>query len=381
MHHVDAHDLEHGEGLVLVTGATGLLGAAVVQRWAACRAAPRLAVLVRDASRWQRTAARMQLPPGSVTVLTGDLTQDALGLDAATRARLRREASAVVHLAADTVFSRTLDEARAVNRDGTRRLLELAADCPRVERVAFVSTAFVAGRRTGVVPEAADGAADAATGWVNAYEQSKAEAETLLRATRRDALVLRSSTVACDDMAGGVTQWNAVHRALRLVHDGLAAMMPAVATSTLDVVPTDYVAGAIARLALRAGIDGDTVHLCAGAGAMPFDELLDDTFVRWSRSPAWRRRAIARPALGDLATWELFVRSVEETGHARLRQVMHALSHFAPQLALAKRFETSRAERLLGHGAPPVHTYWGRMVDHLTATGWRDATALTSEAA
>jgi hypothetical protein len=57
--------------------------------------------------------------------------------------------------------------------------------------------------------------------------------------------------------------------------------------------------------------------------------------------------------------------------------VAHALSHFLPQLALPKRFETARAEALLGAGAPPVRDYWGRMLDHLDATGWRGVAGLT----
>jgi hypothetical protein len=154
-------------------------------------------------------------------------------------------------------------------------------------------------------------------------------------------------------------------------------MIPGVPGATLDVIPADYVADAIARLALRAGVDGETVHLCAGAGALPLDELLDASFARWERDPAWRRRGVERPSLGDLETWELFVRAVDETGNPRLRAVAHALSHFLPQLALPKRFETARAEALLGAGAPPVRAYWGRMLDHLDATGWRGVAGLS----
>jgi long-chain acyl-CoA synthetase len=294
---------------------------------------------------------------------------------------LSRHATAVVHLAADTTFSRPLDAARAVNLEGTRHLLDLADACPFVERFAMVSTAFVAGRRTGRIAESALSAADRSAGWVNAYEQSKAEAEALVLATRRDAVVLRSSTVACDDTSGTVTQRNAVHRALRLFHDGLAPMIPGVAATTIDVVPADYVADAIARLALRAGVDGETLHLCAGAGAMPLDELLDASYTCWARDIGWRRRGIAQPTLGDMETWELFARSVEETGHPRLRGVTRALAHFLPQLALPKQFETARADALLGAAAPEVRDYWHRVLAHLDSTAWRGVAGLPELAA
>ena len=372
---------DHGDGVVLITGATGLLGADLVRHWASSGSARRLAVLVRDRSRWQLAAHRAGIAHGAVIAVDGDITAEGLGLTRDVRRWLAQDATAVVHLAADTTFSRPLAQSRLVNRDGTAHLLALAAEWPHVARVALVSTAFVAGRRTGFVPESADGAATEEIGWVNAYEQSKAEAESLVRAARHDWVILRSSTVACDDVSGVVTQRNAVHQALRLFHDGLAAMIPGVAESALDVVPTDYVTDAIARLALRGGIDGETVHLCAGAGAMPLVDLLEECRVCWARDAMWRRRGITLPSLADLETWELFTQAVEETAHPRLRRVTRALTHFLPQLALPKRFETRRADALLGVSSPRVSDYWGRMIDHLQRTAWCGVAGLAEEAA
>lgn len=372
---------DHGAGLVLVTGATGLLGSMAVRRWALDAGAPRrIAVLVRDPARWYATSRRLGIAEKHVIPIAGDVTREGLGLTRATREWLASHASAVVHLAADTTFSRPLDEARRVNRDGTAHLLEIAADCPFVERFAFVSTAFVAGRRTGFIPESPEGASLPHIGWVNAYEQSKAEAEALVRAARRDWVILRSSTVACDDVSGVVTQRNAVHQALRLFHDGLAAMIPGVAESVLDVVPADYVAGAIVRLALHGDMNEKVVQLCAGAGAMPLDEVLDECHARWSRDASWRRRGVALPSLADLPTWELFARTVEETANVRLRRITRALAHFLPQLALPKRFDTARADALLG-AAPPVRAYWGAALDHLEAAGWSRVPGIAEVAA
>ena len=374
-------DTAHGDGVVFVTGASGLLGSDLVRRWTASGTSHRIAVLVRDRARWTAIARRLGLSHEDVVALEGDVTREGLGLTRAARTWIASQATAMVHLAADTTFSRPLDQARLVNRDGTAHLLALAADCRHVARIAYVSTAFVAGRRTGLVPESADGAATEQIGWVNAYEQSKAEAEALVRTSRQDFVILRSSTIACDDTSGVVTQRNAVHQALRLFHDGLAAMIPGVPASVLDVVPTDYVADAIARLALRGDLDGATVHLCAGAGAMPLGELLDECHARWATDASWRRRRIAPPSQGDLETWELFAQAVEETGHPRLRRVTRALAHFLPQLALPKRFDTARADALLGAGAPVVRDYWGRMIDHLLETDWRGVPGLVEVAA
>ena len=368
-------------GLVVVTGATGLLGGEVVRRWARERSMPRIAVLVRDVARWEGAALRLGIERGRVLPILADVAEEGLGIARDVRVRLAHETTAIVHLAADTTFSRPLEQSRRVNRDGTAHLLALAAECARLEHFAFVSTAFVSGRRMGTVPETPAGAADETVGWVNAYERSKAEAESLVRAARRDWVILRSSTVACDDASGVVTQRNGVHQALRLFHDGLAAMIPGLPESALDVVPADYVADAIARLALDGRVHGDTIHLCAGAGAMPLDAVLDACRACWSGDAAWLRRGIAIPALADLETWALFTGAVEDTGDPRLRRVTRALSHFLPQLALPKRFETGRADALLGAPAPAVRDYWSRMITHLRDTGWRGVAGLAEVAA
>jgi hypothetical protein len=167
-----------------------------------------------------------------------------------------------------------------------------------------------------------------------------------------------------------VTQVNAVHRALRLYHAGLASMMPGTEDTPVDVIPADWVADAIARLSLLARAAGRTVHLCSGGGALPLGMLLDRTYSVWSRDAGWRRRGIARPALSTLPTYNLFERSVELVGDARLKRITRSLSHFVPQLALPKQFDTSVACELLGEAAPPVITYWDRMLEQLLDANW-----------
>src|SRR5688500_5844418 len=162
-----------------VTGATGLVGREVVGQLLASPKVARVHVLVRgEATGLPFTACPVQ----------GDVRLDGLGIVPEARARLAREVTTVVHLAANTSFSQTLDEARATNTEGTRRLLELSGDWPHVSRWVYVSTAFVAGLRTGTIAEN-DGCP--AAGWANAYEQSKAEAERLVRSTRPDWVIAR----------------------------------------------------------------------------------------------------------------------------------------------------------------------------------------------
>lgn len=355
-------------GSILVTGATGLIGRRVVASLLHLTDAP-IVALVRDPARWPSLATHLGAAASRVTAVRSDITLPSLGLDLRTIARGLGAPSVLVHSAGDIVFSRSLEESRRVNVDGTRNLVELAYSFPDV-RVVQVSTAFAVGRRTGFIPEGADAAG---SGWVNAYEQSKHEAETIVRESGLEYVIARPSTVVCDDVGGAVTQVNAVHRALRLYHAGLASMMPGTEDTPVDVVPADWVADAIARLSLARTCAGKTIHLCAGEGALPLGDLLDRTYRLWSRDTTWRRRHVARPALSDLNTYGLFERSVELVGDARLKRITRSLSHFIPQLALPKVFDTSITRELLGEAAPAVSTYWDRMLERLLASNWSAA--------
>ncbi|HUF49317.1 MAG TPA: SDR family oxidoreductase [Longimicrobiales bacterium] len=346
---------------VFLTGITGLVGNAVAQRLLRTDPELRVYALVRDARVARRMLVAMGEPGARVLPVTGDLCRAGLGIHAQTRHMLRRHVRTVIHCAADTSFSRPLAVARAVNTQGTAELLALVDDWD-VERFAYVSTAFVAGSRTGMIEETA---LDDVPGFVNAYERSKHEAETLVRTSALPWLVLRPSTIVCDDARGAVTQLNAVHRALRVCHSGLAALMPGSEDTPVDLVTTAHVAGAVAELSMSRGATGTTYHLCAGVGALRLGELLDLSYAVWSRDRDWRRRGIARPALTDLATYRLFERSVEETGDARLCAITRSLSHFVPQLALPKHFVTTAADTALGYRAQCASEFWPRMVAQL----------------
>lgn len=350
---------------ILITGATGLIGGDVLARLLRAHPGLRAVAIVRDPRRLGPALRQPRVVP-----VRGDLLAGGLGLDRGVRRRLAGEVGAVLHFAADTRFSQRHEDAQAVNVGGTARLLELVAEWPGVERVVFASTAFAVGRRTGLVRP---GAGAPPEGWVNAYERSKHDAEALVRASGRPWLVVRPSTVVYDAAADAITQTNAVHRALRIFHGGLAAMVPGEPDSPVDVVTADYVADGIARLALREDVAGETLHLCAGRGAMALGELLDVAHAHWSRDAAWRRRGIPRPAIAPLEIYRLMEASVEETGSPVLVRVTRSLAHFAPQLAHPKRFDTSRTDRLLGFAAAPVASFWGRMLARLEASGWAAA--------
>ena len=357
---------------VLLTGASGLVGKATLARLLALDPQLSVTALVREGSR-----ARFERDPdhdgARVQTLVGDIERPGLGLSADERGALERRVTHVVHAAANTRFSQTLSDARRVNATGTAHVVDLMSGCA-IERFVYVSTAFVAGALEGLIPEREH---TSVPGWINPYERSKHEAEAVVRASGLPMVIARSSTIVCDDLSGRVSQFNAVHQALHLFHSGLAAMLPGSEECPVDLVTTNYVADALARLALGT-IDVDepdeTFHLCAGSGAIPLGELLDRSRAVWRESDRWRARGIERPSITGLDTYRLFERSVRETGDARVRAITRGLSTFVPQLSFPKRFLTDRADRVLGASAPAVTDYWDDLCRHLTTTRWAATT-------
>ena len=137
---------------LLLTGGTGLLGNYLVRDM--LKAGAELALLVRS-SRKEPAAARVESlmrhwenEDGRVYprphVLAGDLTQDALGLDASDRRWVARNCDAVMHNAASLTFRAAGpdDEPWQSNLYGTRRVLDLCREAG-IRQFHHVSTAYV----------------------------------------------------------------------------------------------------------------------------------------------------------------------------------------------------------------------------------------------
>jgi nucleoside-diphosphate-sugar epimerase len=363
------------ERTVLLTGGTGTLGRELARRLAVDPSAPRVVVLSRSAS------GRDPRLPSTVRVVRGDLRAGSqMGLSPALWDELSLKVTDVLHSAADTRFTLPLGEARSVNVGGTRALLDFAAGCRSLRRVGVFSTVYVAGRRTGRIAE--DDLDDGSAGFVNSYERSKHEMEREVRDRMTDLpiAVYRLSTLIGDSRTGAVTTPNAFHHALRLLYHGLAPMVPGRSENRVDVVAVDFVADAAWWLFEHRFEAGRTYHLCSGETASStLGELIDRTVESFLRfRPEWRRRHVEKPAIVDPSTYELFVRSVEETGNEVLLRATRAVQSFAGQLSCSKVFETHEtAASLEGSGLrpPPVLEYLPRVVGSCLETEWKGAAA------
>lgn len=173
---------------VLITGATGFLGKALVEK--ILRALPnvrRIYLLVRgkqmpDGS-WLSAAERMRQEffrsaifthlrrhlgdrfndfiANRVTVLEGDLAFERLGLDEANFDTVAAETDIIINSAAVVAFDERLDRALNLNTIGVRRVLALAKRGKMLREssgkpapiFAHISTCYVCGIRDGIIPE------------------------------------------------------------------------------------------------------------------------------------------------------------------------------------------------------------------------------------
>ncbi|KAF8647879.1 hypothetical protein HU200_065139 [Digitaria exilis] len=88
-----------------------------------------------------------------VVPLAGDIIQENFGVEGAQLAEMTREVNVIVNGAATTNFYERYDVALDVNVMGVRHMCQLAKQCPNLEVILHVSTAYVVGERQGVIQE------------------------------------------------------------------------------------------------------------------------------------------------------------------------------------------------------------------------------------
>jgi thioester reductase-like protein len=350
---------------ILLTGATGFVGMAVLARLLAADHEVHCLIRASDDaeadSRLRAVLHRVQAPAtGRAVAIAGDLTAPRLGLGE-RHDEIAAGVGTVIHSAASVAFDLPIEEARAINVEGTRRVLDFAGAVPDLQRVAYVSTAYVAGNRRGTVYED-----DRETGaFRNSYERSKHEAEAVVRSSTLPWTIARPSIIVGESTTGWTASFNVLYAPLRAFAAGAYPVLPARRRSPVDVVPVDYVADAVAALARHPEAVGGTYHLTAGSHASSVGEIMSLTTERFER---------AAPRLVPPRAYRRFLHPlVLRRAAPSTRRVLERSEVYFPYFAMRMRYDDARARALLepmGIAAPRLADYFERIVEFARAARW-----------
>ena len=291
---------------ILFTGFPGFLGSELLPRVLRRDPAARAICVVQR--RWLPTArerlraieARDPSLARRTLLVEGDIVEPNLGLRDVEP--LREAITAIYHLAAVYDLSVPRELAMRVNVHGTERVLHLAAQSPRLERLHYVSTCYVSGRHRGVFRETD---LDVAQTFNNHYEETKYLAEVAVRRAMRGGLpatIYRPSIVVGDSVTGATQKYDGPYFALQwLLRQPRVAMMPVVGDARrteFNVVPRDFVIDAIEWLSAQPRTLGGTFAL-----ADPHPPSVDDVIE--TLADASGRRVVRVPLPLGVAKWSI----------------------------------------------------------------------------
>jgi thioester reductase-like protein len=361
---------------VFLTGATGFVGMELLARYLE-RTGRRVYALVRGADdrevqdRMRRTLLDLFGPGhpyrGRVVPVRGDVTRAGLGVVGGLD-WLAGQVSEIVHGAASVSFELDAQTARAINVDGTRRVLEFAERCHArgaLRRVSYISTAYVAGEHVGCFSE---DDLDVGQRFRNTYEQSKFEAECLIARSHGHLpiTIFRPSIIVGERDSGWTASFNVLYWPLRAFSRGAYPALPARGDAPVDVVSVDYVADALFALSQSPEAVGARFHLTAGAQVSSVGELV-------GLATAFFRRPLPRliePSLYLRVVHPLLVRAAPDE---RARRALTRSEIFFPYFSMRVGFDDRRtrvALRGTGIHAAPLHSYFDRLIEFALAAEW-----------
>jgi thioester reductase-like protein len=340
--------------LAFLTGFPGFIGRRLVARLLEEDSGLRVAALVEPRMAETARTVAGQLDADRIEVIEGDIAERRLGLDDATWARLTGEITSAFHLAAIYNLAVPLEVAQRVNVDGTGNVLELCAAADGLKRLNYVSTAYVAGLRKGVVYEHELTLGQA---FKNHYESTKFQAEVWVREAmdKVPTTIYRPAIVVGDSRTGETQKFDGPYYMLRVVSfcESRGTPIPQFGRSAapFNVVPVDFVVDALVAGSLSDDAVGETLHLVD-----PEPVTASELLTAFAREYAGREPTYRLPS--SLVETALRFEPVRALFAGAPRESITYLNH-------PVRFDTRRAGDLLaaqGLRCPRFDEYLGAMV-------------------
>ncbi|RNF38509.1 SDR family oxidoreductase [Planococcus salinus] len=250
---------------VVFTGFPGFIASQLVQRKAQEGAGISVIHLPSEQTKAEQEVARIEAKTNCrpIRLLTGDITQSNLGLSNEDLAYLRTKSIEFWHLAAIYDLAVPQQVARRVNIEGTGNVNEFLLKLPSVTRYMYFSTAYVAGNREGVLYETELKRPEK---FKNFYEETKYEAEVLVEELKRrlPVTIIRPGIVRGHSKTGETIKFDGPYFFLNMIDRmKILPVIPYIgrSTSSINVVPVDYVLEASLYLSKLGQAAGETVHL------------------------------------------------------------------------------------------------------------------------
>jgi thioester reductase-like protein len=346
---------------IFLTGSTGYIGAHIAANLLNS-SAESLNLLVRAHNEqearerlWRSFQLHMNFPhfremlDSRIHIFRGDLTTEKFGLDEDAYRGLARSTDSIIHCAA-SLNRKSEKSCLNVNLRGTLEVLQLAMrarDSHGLRRFSHVSTVAVAGQRSNeVVTE------DKSIEWdrsdYDPYARTKKFCEHMIRRLLPDVprTIFRPSIVLGDSRRPETNQFDMVRAFVFLAGLPILPFRPG---DRIDIVPVDYVAGAVAALHLKENPAFDTYHLSSGTGAETFQQLTDALCAaQGKRAPAYMPRL---ERTSTRMVHALANRSGKIGGVATLLKV------FLPYLVWNTVFDNSRVVAEMGCAPAPFSSY------------------------
>ncbi|HEV3284843.1 MAG TPA: SDR family oxidoreductase [Solirubrobacteraceae bacterium] len=365
-----------------VTGATGFIGRRLVERLLEKRQG-KVYVLVRESSisriddlieRWSVSvgpSAKDRIEP-----VVGDLRKPLLGIEQDRVAELRGKINHFFHLAAVYDMTAPAELNTAVNVGGTTHAVELARTL-EAKHLHHVSSIAVAGSYSGVF---AEDMFDEGQRLPSPYHRTKFESERIVREQpyvpwrvyRPGVVVGDSKTGEMDKIDGPYYFFKPIQRLRQLLPEWVPLV--GIDLGLTNIVPVDWVAGALEAIAHEPNLDGRAFHL-TDPRPQRVDDLINELAVV-AHAPRFAV-SIDKRLLDPLPTWPLTLtsrlppwRQLRNLALRNLGIPSEVLGH----IELKPRFDTTETARALAGSPleqpPPLGDYlkllweyWEREMD------------------
>jgi nucleoside-diphosphate-sugar epimerase len=265
---------------IFLTGFPGFIAERLVKRLASCDTKFFLLVqksFVEKATQAIRgIAAKIDVPVENFVLIEGDITRANLGIEEEESETILKSATDVFHLAAIYDLAVEKEIAYRVNVEGTQNVNEFVKKSQNLHRYNYISTCYVAGKRTGEILE---NELEHDAGFRNFYEETKYLAEREVEKLKDEIplTILRPSIVVGDSETGETAKYDGIYSLIlylqkaphlfRLVNVGNRDVK-------LNLVPVDFVVEAIAALSKDERAVGKTIAL-ADPDPLTTEEIFD----------------------------------------------------------------------------------------------------------